>query len=458
MQAELRPWQVYLKQVKSGIQRIAHNDTADAASQVFNTALQLTKLRCSLGDADIDIWQQADLPAAITQTEILWQLASQKHWPAKIKQHLVLSGFCAALSPMTSAVKQWPRLQTFPALLAAKLLIDLPEAKPIWSLLNACYATERNVPTWYQTALSIMLTVSEHLTQQGQRIGDMVGRRIALSRSEEELSLLRLLIVLSTQHSAISGDSDFIDQIQQHSRFYQLQQANVRQQEQYLQQSPALSQPILQLASKLNRQQQVVTELRLALNILGQDRWPGLLAEAELNYALAQRCHPLHHVLRQFTVTFGCAWQLLQPADVTDTASRALSLCVSAPLWLNHHLWFYSPRNLNAISKLAFAALSTSANTILALLQHYQFTDSLPAVKQWLDNSTLQTTEQPQHVAALQLAFHSSLQLLTGNPSPLTTNAFAQARQLGLLTCTEQEWLLQLATGTHSYCPLELTL
>jgi len=245
MQVESSATSNYLQQVTHSIQQLQHSDPADAANLVFNLALQLTNLRCRLNHTAIDIWQQAELPAAIKQTEILWLLANQKQWPAKMQQRLILAGFCAALAQLSSATAQWPKLQPYPALLAAKLLATHAAAKPVLLMLNACYSAERNLPDWRQTAPGVLLTVADYLTSTERPISENIGRRISQSSSEYELNLLRQLIILSTQPSIVVVKEDIVSQVLTHSRFHQLLNADVRQQTQHLQQAPALSQPIL---------------------------------------------------------------------------------------------------------------------------------------------------------------------------------------------------------------------
>ena len=458
MQVESSATSNYLQQVTHSIQQLQHCDPADAANLVFNLALQLTNLRCRIHHTAIDIWQQADLPAAIKQTEILWLLASQKQWPAKIKQRLMHAGFCAALARLSSTAAQWPKLQAYPALLAAKLLATHAAAKPVLLMLNACYSTERNLPDWRQSAPSVLLTVSDYLAHPERSISENIGRRISQSRSEYELNLLRQLIIMSTQHSIAQPEHDIVSQLLTHSRFHQLLNTDVRQQTKHLQQAPALSQPILQLASKLNRQQQKVTELRLALNLLGRDRLPGILAEAELNFVLTLYSHPLQLIFQQFINNFATALQLLQPTFVADTCYRALAMCIFAPLWQHPQLWFYPPSNVSAICNQLFDTISSNCDTSFALLQHYQLDESFSALEQWFTIAASPGQLSPKHTAALQLAFYSSLLLLSGTKQPQASTAFTTAQQLGMLKSSEHDWLLQLAASSHCYCPLELTL
>ena len=251
---------------------------------------------------------------------------------------------------------------------------------------------------------------------------------------------------------------DIVSQLLTHSRFHQLLHSDVRQQTQHLQQAPALSQPILQLASKLNRQQQKVTELRLALNLLGRDRLPGILAEAELNFVLTLYSHPLQSIFQQFISNFATALQLLQPTFVADTCCRALAMCIFAPLWQHPQLWFYPPSNISAICNQLFDTISSNCDTSFALLQHYQLDESFSALEQWFTNAASPGQLSPKRTAALQLAFHSSVFLLSGTKQPQASTAFTTAQQLGMLKSSEHDWLLQLAASSHCYCPLELTL
>ena len=458
MQVESSAWQVYQEQVTNSLKRIQHSDTADAANLLLNLALQLTNLRCSINQTNIDIWHQAELPAAIKQTEILWLLASQKQWPARITQRLVLAGFCAALARLSPAATQWPKLQPYPALLAAKLLSANVAAKPALLMLNAYYSAERNLPDWRQTAPGVTLTVSDYLAHPAGSIIENIGRRISQSRSEYELNLLRQLIILSTQPSIKQPEDDIVSQVLKHSRFHQLLNADVRQQTQHLQQAPALSQPILQLASKLNRQQQLVTELRLALNLLGRDRLPGILAEAELSFVLALYSHPLQLVFQQIISNFATALQLLQPTLLAETCYKALAMCIFAPLWQHQPSWFYPASNISVICNQVFDTISSNRDSIFALLQHFQLSDITPALEQWFTDSEAHQRQTSTHRVALQLALHSSLELLSGNAQPLAAKALASAQQLGLVNCSERDWMQQLAAHCHSYCPLELTL
>jgi len=464
MPTEYSPWQQYQHTVQQAIKQLQHcTDDAEAVPHLFALCQQLTKRRMTLSLTDAALWQQTELCPEIQQTELIWQLGRHYNWPAKIRQLLLMAGYCTALCRHLPQAQQFTKLQRYPALLAARLL---QTNSSLQAILSACYPTERNMPLWQQQPLSIVLTVSDYLTQAGsttQTLLQRIGARIALSKSDYELSILRRLLMLSQQNAATPPNQDVLSQLYASSAFTQLCDATSRQIEQYLAQSDAMMQPILQLASSLNRQQQPITQIRLALNLLGQERLPHLLAHAELHQALLQCHHPLQALFEQVSACLAQALHLLQPEQLTEAASRALALCMAAPLWLHQASWLTALVQRSGQSSQSALDTSTylhaaTAQIITSLLQHYRLANWKNAVTDWLQCLNTGAAAHSRPALTLQLAWHGTVALFGTTGDTLPATLMAQATQQRLLSDNCQDWLSLLANRSQSQYPLLLTL
>jgi hypothetical protein len=461
-QSQVQQYQHLVQQAIGQLQSCS--DDKVAATRLLAVAQQLTKHRMTLSQIKIDLWQHSSFCPVITQTELISQLGQHYHWPLKIQQLVLLAGYCAALSPQLPQGAQWPKLQRYPALLAARILADSNTS--LQAVLAGCYPTERHIPLWQQQPLSIVLTISDYLSRAddaSKALLQRIGVRIALSQSDYELSILRRLIAISVHGCVAVQHSAVLSSLYANSAFQLLSDASPRQIERHLAQSVAMMQPILQLASRVNRQQQKVTDLRLALNLLGQQRLPYLVAHAELHHALLQCQHPLQALFEQFSATFAQALYLLRPEQFTEAAARALALCLCTPLWF--HSGSYQTGLLRRTAKGWQSALDTTAflhasaaETITPLLQHYCMTEWQSAAADWLQSLQRSEALHSRQALVLQLAWHSAAALLGCATDTIPASVLTQAQQQGVLSTGAADWLMQLACSCQCHYPLQLTL
>jgi hypothetical protein len=490
MQANSTGWQRY--------QHLLHQSTTYLANCNDITVLlklsrQLAATRQALPDTVEETWQNdTALPIALRQTELILLLARHYRWPEKVRQLLLIASNCSALCQLMPLATQWPGLQRYPALMAARLLKAGNSNKVLQALLAGCYPVERQIAPWHQNPLSVLLTqVCLLCSSSGQQpvlpLRQQIGSRIALSQSDYELQLLRQLLALlateapcdenapQTESVAAAGCEQAAQTVPRvadvppllaDSIFDQLINADNRQVALHLSQSAELAAPVLALASRLNRQQQAITDLRLAVNLLGRAQLPYILAEAEIQSWLVQRQHPQQALLLQFTHCMADALQLLLPDQPGEACCRALAICLCAPLWLSEAgyacgLLRRTPTGWQPALDWRNYQLNTHADSAApvldALLQHYHLTPWQTAVANWLQQPTTQAATD-NRVLSLQLAWHSSLVLFANQPDTTLAPLISAAQRQKLLKQQSSAWLLELASHSRCYCPLMLNL
>jgi hypothetical protein len=457
-------WQAYQRLLQRSIAYLA---TCDDINKLLKLCQQLTVQRLALPDDNAEILPHyAELPLAVRQVEVLIVLCNHYRWPQKVRRLLLLAGFSSALGQAMPLSNQWPKLQRYPALLVARMLHSCGNSSAVQAILAASYPTERHIAPWQQNALSLVLTQAEYLCVSGfgseaTTLAQHIGNRIAVSKSEHELKLLRSLLSAIKQPAAERGENRA--ELLCNASFNLLCDADNRQLERYLLQTPALATPILALASALNRQQQQVNDIRLALSLLGQAQIPHVLAEAELQCRLLQMPHPLSALYQQFSLCLAHALRLLLPNDLSAPQSRTLALCLCAPLWLNDNSMASGllKRTSNGwYSALDFSCYhqSNSAQLLNDLLLHYHLPNWQRAVLGWQQNLQHNILSPDNSTLALQLAWCSTLALLTNHSAQSLSQLVSQAQRQQLPVHDSSAWLAELAFQSQCYYPLELTL
>ena len=427
--------------------------TRSEPDTALKLSLQLSALRLSLPDNGALLLQsETGMPAALQRIEIILLLCRHYCWPEKIQQLALRAGFCGVLCQAMPEQPQSARWQAYPALLAAHILKQSPQSSSLRLILAGSYPTERKVAYWLQNPLSLVLTQAEYLSSQSLPLAQQIGLRIALTKSEYEIALLRQLL----QSLGQLDNSDLAPSPENFcatSRFTELYDAETKQLEQYLQQQPELAAPVLARASQLNRQQQHISNLHLALNLLGRQQVPFILAEAELHYQLARLKNPLQAVWQQFSTAMAHALALLSTAQYSHAYWQAVSLCLCAPLWFRHNDYVSAAQvqqrrgNVAHFDDSIYRQDSTHA-LISDLLCHYQLTTWQQPVTQWLHNMTAQTDDKTQAVSfawnsCKVLLFNDNIELLKRRPAAVTN---------------VQDWLAKLAANSECYRPLTLSL
>ncbi|MGP9801726.1 hypothetical protein [Rheinheimera sp. NSM] len=467
MAANNPAWLRYQHLLQQGVEQL--NSVTDMSS-VLTISRQLAAQRLAIADtqaADIDttdlLQQIAALPEAAQPAELLLLFCQLYRWPAKVRQLLLVAGFCSALAKQLPQAAEHAKLQPYPALLAAKLLHKLPQAAAVTTLLNNCYPTERNIAPWQQNPLSLLLTQCEYLcrdTESTQPIRQRIGLRIALSKSEYELQLLQRLLQPPRPGIELSDNNDLLSQ----SQFTRLCDADTKQLVLYLGQSAMLAAPVLALATELNRQQQPVTDLRLALNLIGRQQLPYMLAEAELLANLQQLQQPAQALLHQFSFCMAQALRLLPTLQLSLPQSRTLALCLCSELWRNETAYTSGLLKRttqgwhSAIDNRCYTQDDACAGRLTALLQHYRLQQWIKPAQHWLQSLRGNAVPGDNNTLALLLAWHSSLVLFTPHSTQTLQRMFSLAQRPLLLPADSDTWLQQLLAGSNCYYPLELTL
>lgn len=445
--------------------------TASDISPLLTLSRQLAARRLAIADtnaADIDttdlLQHIAALPAAAQPAELLLLFSQFYRWPVKVRQLLLVAGFCSTLAKHLPHAAEHVKLQPYPALLAAKLLHKLPQAAAVTTLLNNCYPAERNIAPWQQNPLSLLLTQCEYLCRDTelstQPLRQRIGLRIALTKSEYELQLLPRLLQPPRPGIELSDSSDLLSQ----SQFSRLCDADTKQLVLYLGQSAMLAAPVLALATELNRQQQPVTDLRLALNLIGRQQLPYMLAEAELQANLQQLQQPAQALLHQFSFCMAQALHLLPTLQLSLPQSRTLALCLCSELWRNDAAYTGGLLKRTAqgwqsiIDSRCYTQDNACADRLTALLQHYRLQQWLKPALHWLQSLSGNAVPGDSATLALLLAWHSSLLLFTSHNPQTLQRVFSLAQRPLQLPADSDTWLQQLLAGSNCYYPLELTL
>lgn len=442
------PWQRYQQLYQS----FAINaDVSVPAERLLNIALQLSKQRqaCAVSCYDNLHLTAQQLSTPLWRVEVLMYLADCYQLHPLNRHLLLLAGCCSAL---VSAVQTSPLL--YPALSAAKQLKLLPRAAGVVQVLSGCYASERKHAHWLQNLLSLLLTQSKYLTNDCIWPAQLANR-LMLSQSDYELQILNRLI--KPQATEQPAPPQSFAHLQQHSCVAELRHYDNKALEHYLSAQPKRAVSILALASQLNRQQQNIQSVKLALGIIGWDTLPTALALAELEHYLNALHHPWQDVFSQFYHVLSQAMQMAMP-QLQCVDSHLLALCCCAPLWLNP-LYQRTPlvKRTAAGYYSAFTPAQTSKNDtylpqVTELLQLYQlehYTDAVtalltPRVGQRINTVGLQ----------LQLAWHSTLVLYCAMSVKPVETLLHKTGATGNAKLTTETWLQQLAQRSQCYYPI----
>lgn len=468
MTIENNSWHHYLslhQRCSAGLQ------TALTAEALFNAAITLTKHRLAQHHAPTISALTANttqLSASVWQTELLLYYADYYSLCRINRQLLLVAGWCSAL--FTDCQNTAQRAA---ALATAKYLSSCPAAQKISRLLSHCYPAERKQPIWRQDLLSLLLTEADYLRNaSGGQLHPKLAQRLMHSNNEYELALLRSLLQhtelqqsefqLSDLHQPEINADSVIRQLIKQSRYHELSQADNRRIEQTLAQHPENAATVLAIASALNRQQQQVDSIRLAISLLGRDNLTVVLAQAELNGYLRSLRHPWQQLFEQFS---GCLAQalLLSLNDQHSAAScQLLASCLVAPLWqadiyprsaLTHQTQSSFTFRFNPLHTIQTASYLSQVS---ALLRLYRLQPYHTAVGLWHQHVCGQSDQLDSLSIALQQAWTISLQLFCGS-APAAT-ALQRSAPSNLAAPDNRDLLLQLAELSGCYIPLNLTL
>lgn len=451
MQTDTALWQRY-QQLYQHCVSLA--DTS--ADMLYKAAILLSKQREALVfPITYDNLSQPipQLPGNLWRIEVLVYLATCYQLQPVNRRLLLIAGCCSAI---VSARQTEPL--AYPALTAARQLKALPQAASLVKVLSGCYGAERKQPPWHQTLLSLLLTQSEYLSNHSE-LAVQLASRLMLSQSDYELAILSKL-----QQQPISdqpASEHAVAHLLQHSRFSELRYFDNKALEHYLTTSAERSAPILALASQLNRQQQSVQSVKLAIGIIGRDALPAALAQAELQHYLSVLNHPWQNVFSQFCHVLAQALQLFMP-KLQSTDSRLLALCCCAPLWFNpvYQRSALVNRTSTGYQSAFNPTLDCTSKTYLAqlieLLQLYQLDHYTAAVMVWLQPVAGQRLTPV--AVNLQLAWLGSLVLYCGTSGQAFNALLSKTSTADNTAVTAQEWLQQLLERSQCYYPINLNL
>ena len=427
-------------------------------SQLVSQSVALSRQRCAAPAAEPTLLSTVDaIPAALWRTELLLSLSSLLNWPKSIRTLLVSSSYCCSLSANLPGAKAQPKLAAYPPLYTANVLAA--ELSPLMlQLLAGCYASARKIPLWRQQACSVLLTLAWQLQPPTAELSlkQQLAERIMQSRCEYELALLRQLLQLM-QSSELTPEFNLMLSLQS-SQFQRWLDTDNKTLFATLAQSDALSAPVLQLASQLNRQQRDITDVRLAINLIGRDQLSAVLIDAELNALLSQLNHPKQAMLQQLTHCFASCLQLLFADTISLATSRALARCLCAPLWLDSQNYCAAMASSSQLLRSKSYLSEASSALIQRLLQHYQLHHWLSAVTQFLQRLDNPSTPANHSALMLQLAWLSCQAVYSGNIAPDVAALLKLRLQPTADTATATSWLTRLATTAQAHCPLLLTL
>lgn len=251
----------------------------------------------------------------------------------------------------------------------------------------------------------------------------------------------------------------------QHNLVQSIQYASLTTQLERLEQEPAITQLLLQYAQQSNRQHLTVNRLRHALAIFGQEQFPQVLAQAELQHYLQTQGNPFHlwllqlqKVLQQCLYTL--SQQLAQP--LTLQQSGLLAFCCSAPLWHNPALFNLSysrhQQGQLRLTKLCQAFLrhpTYSKRLSATLLQYYQLADWATVL---LSGNNASSTDEvtTQHTLILHLSWQLAFccYCYPNNTTETTQLLLKAAPILSLPSASLTYWQETLASSALLFYPL----
>ena len=485
----LTPWQLYTQLYQ---QQLASLKATESKAQLYQFSQQLTASRLALIEQPVSVLKyKPALTPALVRIEILYICCLNYQWPIAITSLLLSSSFCSSLHAdvLAQADHSVAKLTKYPALACAKNQAqNLPHN--ILAILSHCYATQRRLAYSRQLSLSNLLTLAEQLTasksaavtatEASAVTFDSLSQQMALlimhSGCELELKLLTVLAKNISQPVAPSAlVSTTISLLSNDSMVAQLPLDDYAQLESYIIQHPVMATHVMQRASQLNRQRQHISQVKLAISLLGINALPLLLARAEVQQQLADLNLPNHTLLQQFTQCFASALLLLLPGELTEDKAQLIALCLSAPLWLSPHNYLQPIVNIIRLSP-AQSHLNLPLTTLMAddkylshvqlLLNRYQLGDWQHAATELITYLQRKPTKLSYLSLGLLTAWQGAKTTMASAPSA-QANASAPLQQL-LLRLQQQaaanfsyqaDELCQLiASKTHCYCPLQLDL
>lgn len=449
----ITPWQ----EARSQLQQ--HPDSKRLA--VLSQQLCQQRLHAALATQS-QLTDCSALPDALWRSELLLSVCSWLNWPRGAVQLLLNASYYSGLSDLLPEAKTQPKLQAYPPLLSAKLL-QAVMPPTLLQLLRGCYATERKIVYWRQQALSSLLTLVTRLNTPtaDNSFSTQLANRITRSRCEHELALLRKIIqwLKQPQLSPRITAATLVN----NSAYQQLRHSNNKVLAATLSSTPAWREPVLQLASELNRQQQLISDLPLAVNLIGRDLLDTVLIDAELNNQLSLLHHPQQAMLQQLTTGFACSLHLLTNGAMSVAKSRALARCLCAPLWFDSSGFRLSPLGQDrpgyaALPDFSLYQKAAASALICKLLQQYQLTDWLAPTQKLLLILQKQPTQCDNATLTLLIAWYSCQAIYATNiPPELPELLQRYAADTGNRFDT-LPWLTTVAGHASSHCPLLLTL
>lgn len=411
-----------------------------------------------------ELMAQTELPVALWRAELIFSFVSWLNWPKPVLQLLLSASYCCGLADNllnhmnSSGDSSLSRLKAYPALLCARLL-QKAQTHPIQQLLAGCYSSERKIPYWQQQPISVLLTLFDKLAPQtaDNRFDKQLGQRILHCRCEHEMALLRTM--LTWWHQSEATNPVNADSLLTNSDYLQLKNSNNKAVAVTLNTSDALRNPVLQLATELNRQQQSIRSVALAINLIGRGQLDHVLTDALLNQQLSQLHHPQHQALQQLTNAFASSLNLLAPNSTGKAKSRALARCILAPLWFDTHgyrLSMLRRQRENSTALAVFNIYKQPAAAILTgkLLQLYQLSQWHQPLQHVLTEAECPVTNDDSDTRLLLVAWFSCQAIFTAKiPAALQTllQHYPAHNNAG-------QWLQHVASDANCQSPLLLTM
>lgn len=466
-------------------QLLATLKAGNSTAPLYQFAQQLTAARLALTEPAAAVLQhKLALAPALVNAEILYCWGKSLQWPQAIITLLLEASFCSSFHAELAAQAKLA-MPKQPALACAKAhQHSLP--RTILMILSFCYAPERRLATTRQQPLSALLTLAEQLTAAQParekttpatlisfaKLRQHIAIRIMTSRSEHELNLLAILANNISQPLSLPSAPDPVAALlAKQSVIAQLPLEDYSQLEHYLLQHPVMAAWVMQRASQLNRQQQDITQVKLAISLLGSNALPVILASAELQQQLARLNVPNHDLLQQFTQCFAVALSLLFSAELTIDKAQLLAYCLCAPLWLNADNYLLAlvknqppPGRLN----LALTSLINSSDylpQLHLLLQRYQLDAWQNTAAELIHYLTRQPTKLTLPSLSLLTAWQAAVATLTNTTQTEASLASLQQllnrlQELAAANFSYQahELCQAIASKSACYCPIQLNL
>jgi hypothetical protein len=474
----LTPWQHYTQLYQ---QQLARLKADNSTTQLYQLSRQLMTARLALDEQPTAVLQhKPSLTPALARIEILYCCWQAYQWPHPIISLLLDASFCSSLHADFIAYSS-NALPKLPALACAKVnQQNLPSN--ILTILSYCYATERRLASTRQQPLSALITLTEQLIAAQStapsspsllaNLRQQIGMRIMMSRCELEMSLLAVIAnKISLPPAMPAAPTPAVALLANQSLAIQLPVEDYSQLERYLQQQPVMATYVMQRASQLNRQQQDITQVKLAISLLGSNALPTILATGELLQQLVKLKVPNHALLQQFTQCFAAALSLLFNAELTTDKAQLLAYCLCAPLWLSPDNFLCSlvknspdPGRLN-LPLVALISTGDYLPQLTGLLTRYQLSAWHNSASEFIHYLTRQATQLTLPSLTLLTAWQAALVTLTNTNQ--TEASFAPLQQLLVrlqqlaaanFSYQAAELCQLISNKTACYCPIQLNL